>query len=138
VLGNATLTHTIGRTWQADATVVRSLGFLAPFQQPVVYDTAFATLSGQLFRRMVWTSLGGWSRGETAGQSQPPTKTAQAATMLGFGLTRRIQAFVQYAYYSNRVPGGLTPISTLTNFDRQIATVGLSFFQPIIHSTRSQ
>ena len=138
VLGNVNLDHFIGRTWVMGAGVSRTIGFVAGFREPVLADSAIANLTGQLATRLSWTSTASWMRGYVALDSSRHYDTAGASTSLFFGLTRRIATFAQYTYYSNRVPPDASLLPVFTNFDRQIASVGLSFFQPIFNTQRTR
>src|SRR4029453_3701391 len=63
LLGNAGITHFIGRSWSTTPPFSRSLGFGAAFDQPVLSDLGMGTLGGQLTTRVFWSSVASWTRG---------------------------------------------------------------------------
>ena len=63
-LGNATLTHTMGRTWTSSVGYSRTLEFETQFLAPVLRDTANAMLAGQLNSRLSFTASGSYSKGD--------------------------------------------------------------------------
>jgi hypothetical protein len=137
VLGSATLAHSISRTWIASTGVSRNLSFVAAFRQPVLYDTAYGMLSGQLTNRISSTSSITLSRGYVNLDQSRHYDTSAASTALSFGLTRRLGAFAQYTYYRTRIPADLTTLAVMQSFGRQTASVGLSVFQPIFNTART-
>jgi hypothetical protein len=138
VLGNANLSHSMGRTWSANVGVARSLGFVAAFQQPVLSDAAFASIGGQLATRVSSVSTASWTRGYIGLDSARHFDSSGASSVLSVGVTRRIGAFAQYSYYRNRLPTGATTLAVLSNFDRQTASVGLTFYAPLYNSQRNR
>jgi hypothetical protein len=136
VLGNAVLSHTMHRTWVASTGVSRNLAFVAGFREPVLYDTVFAGISGQLVNRLSSSTVASLNRGYVGLNMANHYDTAGASSVLSFALTRRLAAFAQYSYYRNHIPAGLTTLTALTNFDRQSASVGLTLFEPIFSTAR--
>jgi hypothetical protein len=138
VLGNANLTHTIGRTWYAFAGANRSLGFIATFEEPILSDTASVGLTGQLLTRLSWTTSATWLRGYIGLDSSRHYDSSSVGSTLSFALARRVGTFVQYTYYTNRLPAGASTLSALSNFDRQTVAAGLTLFEPIFNSQRTR
>jgi outer membrane protein assembly factor BamA len=136
LLGNANLAHAMGRTWIAAAGFSRTLGFIAAFHEPVLADSATASLGGQLTRRIAWTSLALWTRGYIGLDAGRHYDSSGASSNLSFGITRQLGAFLQYSYYRNQLPDGSTTFAGLTNFSRQTAIVGLTLYVPIFNSPR--
>jgi hypothetical protein len=52
LLGNATLSHQMGRTWTATLTAGRNVDFADGFRDPVVSDRATTSLGGNIARRV--------------------------------------------------------------------------------------
>ena len=137
ILGNAGITHFLGRTWSTTASFSRNLGFVAAFDQPVLSDLAMGTLSGQLATRVFWSSVASWSRGYVGLDQSKHFDSQFATSLLDFAVSRHITAFIQYAYFQNRLPPGLLALSTISTLNRQTASVGLSLFVPIFNTQRT-
>lgn len=138
ILGNAALTHMLGRTWSAQASVARGLGFVAAFRQPVLSDSATASIGGQLTTRAAWMSSTGWTRGYIGLDTGRHFDSLFAASTLSVAVARNLSAFAQYTYSRNRVTDPSGAFSILTNFDRQTASIGLSVYAPIFNSQRNR
>ena len=59
-----------------------------------------------------------------------------ASTRLDVALNRTLGLYGQYSYYRYEIPPGSSDINLLSKLSRQIATVGLSVWLPIINDTR--
>jgi len=138
ILGNATLSHYIGRTWNAYAQGGRSLGFVAAFSEPILSDSASVGLVGQLANRISWTNGANWTRGYIGLDTHRHFDSTSVGSTLSFGVTRRIGAFVQYNFYKNRLPSDAFALTVLSNFDRQTVAAGLTLYAPIFSSQRTQ
>ncbi len=138
VNGSAMLTHSIGRTWTASASYVRDVGFVLGFDQPVLSDTAMANIGGALFRKVRWNNSVSWTRGEIGFDDAGAYTWYSATSSLSFALTRRIAIYGQYSLYQYDVPPLTTPLVTLSTFQRQSASVGLTVFAPIFSTGRGR
>lgn len=138
LLGSAGIGRGIGRTWSARADYARTLGFVAGFRDAVLSDSVSGYLGGQLARRISWTSGVGLSRGQVGLGTTDSFVTQTASSGLNFGLTRRIGAYVQYTYYRNRLPMGLTTLPILSAYSRNTVTTGLSIWQSIFNTERGR
>ena len=138
VLGNVNLTHNLGRTWVSYAGAGRNLGFVAGFRDPILSDSAAAGLGGQLITRVSWMSGASWVRGYIGLDSSRHYDSTSANSMLQFALTRRLGAFLQYTYYTNRLPVGTSALFALGNFDRSTVSAGLTLYAPIFNTQRTR
>lgn len=138
VLGNANLTHMMGRTWSTGASYARTLGFVSAFRQPVLQDTATASLGGQLRPRVSLTSSANYTRGYIGLDMSNSFDAYNTTSALSVALHRRISAFAQYSYYGTRLPEGASTLPLLSNFKRSAAVVGVSFWTPLYNSSRAR
>lgn len=136
VLGSATLTHGIGRTWAASANISRNLLFAPAFAQPTLMDMAMATLGGQLAPRVSLTGSGGFTRGYVGLDTSRSFDLLSAAAVLNVALTRRIALFGQYSLYSSEVPPDVSQLPLFNNFKRNGLVVGLTFWAPLYNRPR--
>jgi hypothetical protein len=135
--GNATLTHSMGRTWSASAGYGRDLQFVLGFDQPILSDNVTTSLGGTLGRRLRWTTAGGWSRGTVGFADDADHFTWYFANSgLSMALGRNLALYTQYAYYTYNVPPTSTSLDLLTKFSRQSVTAGLTVFAPVFRTGR--
>src|SRR6185369_5286025 len=59
VIGSARLSREIGRTWQADATFQRNVGFLDSVREPTFYNGINFSVGGLITRRLSFRSNAG-------------------------------------------------------------------------------
>jgi hypothetical protein len=136
VLGNATLAHSMGRTWMSTLVYARTLGFVSAFQEPVLQDNLIASLGGQLGTRISVSSSAAISRGYIGLDTSRSFDTYSVGGLMSIALTRRISGFAQYTYYGNRVPESASTLPLLSTFARRSAVVGLSLWAPLYTNPR--
>lgn len=134
VIGDAGLTHEIGRTWQLAGVYHRGAGLVEGLAQPVFSDAVHARLGGFANRRTEVTLESGYTEGEVGvtGYRNPFT-SLNASARVQWALTSKLALFTDYLYYrykfdgSYALPSGLSP-----NFNRQGVRVGLTTLLPLI------
>jgi hypothetical protein len=134
--GTVTLLHNFARSWSASASYVRDMGFEVGFLQPVLSDSAQLSLGGMLNHRTRWTSFGSWSRGQVGFNGDAQYTWYMASSSLSFAIRRQIAAFAQYNYYVYEVPAVTVALFTFPHFERQTVSAGVTFFLPVLGSTR--
>jgi len=132
--GSADLTHTMGRTWAAQAGYRRSVSYEVGFDQPLFSDTAFASLNGLITRRLDFSASAYLTSGSVGFSGDDNGyRTSSATASLRFAITRNLAAYTQYFYYHYifeqgvALPGFLRP-----NLDRQGVSAGLTAWLPLI------
>lgn len=134
LVGDAGLTHEIGRTWNLRASVRRTSALVDGFRAPVFSNGATVSFGGFINRRLELSTDGAYSSGDIGmtGERNPfDSRTAHAR--LQFGLNREFALFGEYAYYqyhfsnTDALPLGLSP-----NLRRNSVRVGLSLFLPVV------
>jgi len=134
LLGNAGLTHEIGRTWSLRAAFNRGTSLIEGVAGPAFSDAATVSLGGFVNRRIDVQAQGSFSAGEigvTGGRN--PFDTRSASGRVRVALTRSAAFVGEYAYYQYqfRTGSGLAP-GLPRDFGRQSVRVGLNVFLPLI------
>ena len=135
LLGNAQLSHEMGRTWSAAIVYQRSLDFHEGFVDPFLAHSVSANLTGLLTRRLQFNSTAGYSQGVIGVHTNNNYDSASASAGLEYGLTRFLAAYANYVYYRYAFPEGLAvdprfPHSLARNGVR----VGLTTSLPLIRT----
>jgi opacity protein-like surface antigen len=97
-IGDASLTHEIGRTWLAAATYNRNLRFSADFLQPIASDSVGVTLSGLVNRRFRVHARAGMSTGRVIKADEGDFDNYFADTGVNFALGRHTSFGASYRY----------------------------------------
>jgi hypothetical protein len=125
VVGDAKLTREIGRTWNASAAYHRGVDMLDGLSEPMLQDSAIATIGGALSPRL------------QLGISDGPVNHNQSyngSARLRIGLSRTLAFSTEYSFYhyqfdrTTYLPLGLTP-----EFRRQGLSFGIDLWLPLIH-----
>jgi hypothetical protein len=135
LVGNATLSHQMGRSWSVEGTYRRGLGYIEGLRIPVVTGTYSATAGGFLNRRMDLSLSAGYTTGESAlTGTASPFVTYSADARLRFALSSMWSAYVEYIFNDYRfssgiqLPPGIGPGAT-----RHGVRTGLSLRIPMGH-----
>jgi hypothetical protein len=134
--GSADLIHAMGRSWSAATGYRRSVSYEVGFDEPVLSDTAHATLGGLITSRLNFSASAFYTKG-SVGFSGDDNGFASSSTIasLNFGITRHVASYAQWFYYHSffeqgvDLPGYLPP-----TLDRQGVQVGLTAWLPVIGS----
>lgn len=138
LLGNATLAHTMGRTWTSSLAYSRTLNYMIGFVDPVLQDGVNANLNGLLSPRVSFTAYAAWTRGYV-GLDQPSFSSYWAAATLNAALSRRVSLFVMASTFTNQSTSTFfTTIPMLTPLSRRAVTAGVSFWQPLFTRPRAR
>jgi hypothetical protein len=133
--GTVVIARGFGRTWNASAAYVRSMQFVGGSTQPVLSDSVFASLGGQLLPRLTWTSGAGAAHGNVGfSTSAPPFTTYRVSSGVSFALFRSMGSYAQYNYQRAEISPGSTTLDVLSSFRRHTFSVGLSLWVPIINN----
>lgn len=136
VVGDAKLTREIGRTWNASAAYHRGVDMLDGLSEPMLQDSAIATIGGALSPRLELAITGGFSKGQLGISDGPVNhnRSYNGSARLRIGLSRTVAFSTEYSFYDYRfdrttyLPLGLTP-----EFRRQGLSFGVDLWLPLIH-----
>jgi hypothetical protein len=131
VLGEARLTHLIGRSWTAGVGYHRGLEFLEALSSLAATDAFTGVLNGFATPAMELTFTGTYSHGFLGGRDGAPLTTYAFVSDMQYGLSRHFAIDAQYLYYFHEF--GIDPISAFIspNFSRQGARIGLTIWLPM-------
>jgi hypothetical protein len=133
VTGNASLLHTLSRTWLASASYQRSVRFIQGFSQPFLSDSLTANVSGYVNRRFGLTFESSYTGGTVGTADVGNSFKEYIATTYGqVALTRHWALFGQALYYHYTfdqavvLPQGLPPA-----LNRNGIRIGLTTWMPL-------
>jgi hypothetical protein len=128
VSAEAALNYQFSRTWMLRGAYRRGAEFVAELSYPVFVDGVTATVTGDMGRRVHFSSAAAYSSGQGL---QPGTNqdlvTYTGDVRLSFDIVRRLSSFVEYLYYSYDFSQNplLTP-GIVNRVERNGARAGLS------------
>jgi opacity protein-like surface antigen len=134
LIGNASLTHEIARTWKTSLQYGRALQFVEAFPQPLLSDSITAGIKGNPSRRVDMTFSGSYSAGQIGVSAAGGTfGTYTGSAHIGISVNRHFALYSEYLYYHYRL-GQLTSVATAVpgQLDRQTARVGLKLWFPLL------
>ena len=141
VTGNASLSHQIGRTWEANVVYARGLGTVAGFVEPTFSDSVNANLQGRLNSRLTFTATGGFANGNVGvATASNDYDSFQATTRLEWDVQRdRTGIYVGYYYYGYEYDEDTpTVVPIASQIGRHGARAGLIFRFPLIRERGSR
>lgn len=133
--GSATLVRRLGRTWAASIGAARGTSYVLGFSDPIFSDSAVAGFGGQIVPRLNFSASANYLQGKNAFSSSGAALVSKGASArLTFGVSRHLGIYGQYSYYRYDVPDGFfTTIAFPQHQNRRSASVGLSFWAPLIN-----
>jgi hypothetical protein len=128
VSAEAALNYQFNRTWMLRGAYRRGAEFVAELSYPVFVDGITATLTGDMGRRVHYSSSAAYSTGQGL---QPGTQqnlvTYTGDVRLSFDVARRLSSFVEYLYYSyDFSQNPLLTLGIVNRVERNGARAGLS------------
>ena len=135
VTGNATLTHQIGRTWEANVAYARGLSVVGGFSEPFFADAVNANLRGNLTRHLSVLTSAGFANGNVGlGSLANNYNSLQGTARLEWVIrNERVGVYSNYFYQSYQFDG--TPLSVATiplQVNRHGVSAGLVFRFPLL------
>ncbi|HMF62319.1 MAG TPA: hypothetical protein VK595_18205, partial [Vicinamibacterales bacterium] len=134
-VGTATLSHDMGRTWQARLAYNRGAGFAGGFSEPIFSDALIASVAGFLTRRVDFDSTGGFSVGAVGlnSSSDNSFRTYNATARLRVAINPVLAIFGEYLYYYYDLGKTVvTPVEVPSTLDRNSVRVGLTLWLPLV------
>jgi hypothetical protein len=133
LIGDASVTHQLGRTWSLQGNYHRGLGYIQGFQAPVFTGAYSAAANGFLNRRTDVNFSAAYSTGEgalTGTPSQFTTYTGNAR--LRYAVSRTWATYVEYLfYYYNFNQNLATPIGLPPSLTRNGIRAGVTLWIPM-------
>lgn len=137
VIGNATLTRELGRTWAAELTYSRQAGFVDTFAAPTFGDSVVASVAGLITRRITVGAGAGATRGQVGVRNANGYRSYQGNVQLGVALSRVIECSFNYAaYFYEFDSADFVPSIAGTRATQQIAQVSLGVWVPLFERAR--
>lgn len=135
LLGTATLSHDMGRTWRAKLAYNRGAGFTGGFNQPIYSDGVITSLEGFFSRRVDFYGAGGFSTGSTASTSVSSDRFSQyvGTARVRAAITPVLAVFGEYVYYNYDLGNAAaTAPGVPSELLRNSARLGLTVWLPLV------
>jgi hypothetical protein len=137
ITGSAALTREIGRTWSARLGYNRGVNFVETFNQPFLYDSAYASYGGLISRRVSFNARVGGSLGNVGLGVRRPYHAYNARASLNVAISRFVSAGMSYTLSRYRFrEDTLLPEGALRFANRQGARASITAWAPLFTRTR--
>lgn len=136
-VGDAALSHEIGRTWRATVSYSRSLQISEYWPEPIFSDGVSGGLTGLVNRRVQVHSRAGASSGQVSTEDSGGFDTYFADAGVTFSLTRHVGFGTSYRYYHHqfseafRLLPGMPPV-----LDRHSLHAHVTVWAPLFQHRR--
>lgn len=135
--GNASLTHEVGRSWQAFANYFRGLRYVETFDEPLFNDTASVGFGGLVNRRVQVSTSVAASKGQIGFSRQRSFNTVSASAGMFVALSRFSNLSISYSHYRYSFDQDvLLPDGVVNDFGRQGVRVNLNLWAPLAATRR--
>ena len=137
-IGDVSLNHEIGRTWEATAMYSRRIVYYETWDEPTLANIARASLGGLFSRRVQFTAgMAYTSAGVGARSGAPRYETFQSGAALNFAISRFMSSGVTYAYYRHRAREAVPlPEDFPRQLDRQSIQAFLNVWVPLMQKIK--
>jgi hypothetical protein len=133
LLGNASLTHEIGRSWTAQAAYNRGFVFREGFDDPFFTDAVSASVGGFVTNRLDFAALARWSFATLDRPGRNRHDSFAASAQARYALGRFVALFARYVYYQYEFDEDIPLDPDLArSLDRQGIRVGVTTSIPLI------
>jgi hypothetical protein len=137
-VGDAQLTHEIGRTWYASVGYDRGVSFIDTFDQPFVYDAATASVDGLISRRVAFHTALRAAFGHVGLSRGRPYNTYSGVVGLSVAISRYLAAGTSYLYHRYRFDdAAVLPAGVGGRMDRQGLRAYISVWAPLFYRGRA-
>jgi hypothetical protein len=135
--GHVDLTHEIGRTWLATAAYQRGTYYVDTIDAPVFADSASASVSGLISRRIQVQAVASATLGNAGFNVQRQYDSYRGSVSVSTALNRFMNVGADYAYYKYIFdPEVLLDPGLPHNVNRQSIRAHVSFWAPLLNRTR--
>jgi len=142
VIGGATLSRSIGRTWATSIGYTRGTSYVVGFPQPMLTDSASAGIGGPIAGRLYFSAGAGATQGQQLFQPSSGSTSRlvsyTASTRLTFGLFKSLGLYTQASYYKYSVPEDFHSFGFTPKLDRRSVSAGLTAWLPLIKPPRTR
>lgn len=134
MIGQAGLSHDIGRTWRVRGAYERGIGFVEALPDPVFADKLRVTADGFFTRRIDFLATAGMSLGDVQSVGAPQNlRTYDASSRLRIAVSSPLAVFAEYLFYNYDLSGlGLLPAGIPGRLNRNSVRVGLTLWAPLL------
>jgi hypothetical protein len=137
-VGDAQLTHEIGRTWYASVGYDRGVSFIDTFDEPFVYDAATASVEGLISRRVAFHTALRAAFGHVGLSRGRPYDTYSGVVGLNVAISRYLAAGTSYLYHRYRFDDAVVlPAGVGGRMDRQGLRAYISVWAPLFYRVRA-
>ena len=131
VVGSATLSRELARSWSARAAYSRSVNYSEGFRTPSLLDTAAVSIGGLMTKRFDFTA-GAFYSTAAVGLEDRNYSSWVASTQLRAAVTRNLAAFISYYRFNYRFDDGIEiPGNLPRRVNRQGIRFGLTTWVPL-------
>jgi hypothetical protein len=133
LIGNAALTHEIGRSWTAQLAYTRGYRTLDGFDGLYFTDAAHVNVGGLLSRRLSFSASGAWADSSIENGFGGRHRGVSAHAITHYALTSYAALYATYVYYRYRFSDDILLDPRLPRrLNRQVVRVGLTASVPLI------
>jgi hypothetical protein len=137
VTGNATLTRSIARTWEASLNYNRGVSYMVGFTEPFQSDSASAGLGGPIVQRLYFSLGAGASRSQAVFSQSGNIIAYSGSARLTYGLFSNVGLYAQASYYKYSIPeAALESFGFTPQLGRRSVSAGVSTWLPLIKPPR--
>jgi hypothetical protein len=139
LIGGAHLNHEFGRSWNTDIAYERGVNIDPAWANLVKSDSASATVTGLIDRRVNFTALARATRGNVGGftETNDAFEAYYGDASLTYALGRHVSIGTSYTYYRHRFDRSvLIPVDYSDSFNRHSVRVFVSVWAPLIQRAR--
>jgi len=133
LVGDMSLIHQMGRTWNLKGTYHRGMGYIQGFQGPVFTEAYAASADGLVNRKTDLSLTAAYSTGDSAliGSASPFT-TYTGDARVRYALNHTVAAYVEYLFYFYDIgPGIVLPLGIPPGLTRNGVRVGVTMWVPV-------
>ena len=138
LLGNAALTHEIGRTWHLQGVMAHTVEYWPAFVQPVIRSSASVGIGGLLGRRSELELLSSYSTGQVGFQSaNNDFQTFGGSAQFRYALSQHLAASLGSYYYRHDFGSSvLLPPGVVSQMNRVGVHVGITLWARLLNDRR--
>jgi hypothetical protein len=136
-VGSAAVTHSLGRSWTAQVSAIRSLQFVPAFIEPTLRNAVSASIAGNLSRRLT-TSLGAnYSMGQSGFIGTPTDfDTYSGSLQFRYAVFDQAGLYAEYYYFASSFQSPVTGAFPEGEFGRHGVRLGVSFGTELLGGRR--
>jgi hypothetical protein len=132
-LGDASLNHEMGRTWNARVNYHRGVGVIQGLASPIFADSATASVQGSITRRLESRTVASYTNGELGLTGRTNAFASYTgSSRLRFAFSRVLAVYGEYVVYRYQFANlASLPLGFPPKIDRQGIRAGLTLWLPL-------